>query len=86
VQDYAFHELVSAFLRALRCGVIDVRHTAIILAHYGRLGSVFDTFAKIVMDLVRQESLLGDDNGDLLVHVVISSVQEVSLLKSECVV
>ncbi|KAK0199245.1 hypothetical protein DFS33DRAFT_1376528 [Desarmillaria ectypa] len=41
-EEYVFIDVMSTFLRAIRADAIHVRHGAILLAHYGRLGPSFD--------------------------------------------
>jgi cohesin complex subunit SA-1/2 len=75
--EYQFMGVMSAFLRAIRAGAIDVRHSAILLAHYGRLGSSFDLCSKVIVDILREEGML-NKNGELVVSIVTQAVQEVS--------
>ncbi|KAJ4490347.1 hypothetical protein J3R30DRAFT_3693942 [Lentinula aciculospora] len=74
-QEYVFIDVISTFLRAMRTGVIQVRHGAVLLAHYGRLGPAFDSCAKLVVDVLKDEGLPGD-NGQLIVLVVTQAMKE----------
>jgi cohesin complex subunit SA-1/2 len=76
LNEYAFIELVVTFLRAIRAGVLHVRHTAILLSHYGRLGATFDQFTKPIVDILRDEGM-SKDNGDVVVVVINQALQEV---------
>lgn len=67
---------MSTFLRAIRAGAIHVRHGAILLAHYGRLGPSFDLCTKIIVEILREAGMFNDD-GDLVVLVVTQALQEV---------
>lgn len=78
LNEYAFIELIVTFLRAIRSGVLHVRHTAILLSHYGRLGSTFDHFAKSIMEILREEGM-ENDNGDVVVVVINQALREVGL-------
>lgn len=61
----------------MRTGVIQVRHGAVLLAHYGRLGPAFDSCAKLVIEILKDEGLLGE-HGQLIVLVVTQAMKEVS--------
>ncbi|KAJ3790131.1 hypothetical protein GGU10DRAFT_383650 [Lentinula aff. detonsa] len=74
-QEYIFIDVMSTFLRAMRTGVIHVRHGAVLLAHYGRLGPAFDSCAKVVIDVLKDEGLTAD-NGQLVVLVVTQAMKE----------
>lgn len=78
-QEYVFTATMSAFLRALSAGAIHVRHGALLLAHYGRLGSAIDLASKQMFDLLREEGQ-AKDNGQLVAEVIIDALKEVSLL------
>ncbi|KAJ6588456.1 hypothetical protein B0H19DRAFT_207200 [Mycena capillaripes] len=75
LSEYAFIELIVTFLRAIRAGVLHVRHTAILLSHYGRLGSTFDHFAKVIMEILREEGM-ENDNSDVVVVVINQALRE----------
>lgn len=77
-QEYIFLDVIGAFIRAVRAGVIQVGHGAVLLAQYGRLGSSFDLFAKYVVDILREEGT-GNNNGEVVVSVVTQAVQEVCI-------
>lgn len=68
---------MSTFLRAIRAGAIDVRHGAVLLAHYGRLGSSFDLSARILVDILREEGMY-KDNGEVVTAVITQALREVS--------
>ncbi|GAW03352.1 mitotic cohesin complex [Lentinula edodes] len=74
-QEYVFIDVISTFLRAMRTGVIQVRHGAVLLAHYGRLGPAFDSCAKLVIEILKDEGLLGE-HGQLIVLVVTQAMRE----------
>ncbi|KAJ3761453.1 hypothetical protein EV360DRAFT_37795 [Lentinula raphanica] len=74
-QEYVFIEVMSTFLRAMRTGIIHIRHGAVLLAHYGRFGPAFDSCAKVVIEILKEEGLAGDD-GQLIVLVVTQAMKE----------
>ncbi|CAK5263770.1 unnamed protein product, partial [Mycena citricolor] len=73
--EYSFIELIVTFLRAIKTGVLHVRHTAILLPHYGRLGNTFDQFIKVIVDLLREDAL-EQDHSDVVVTVINKSLEE----------
>ncbi|SJL10386.1 uncharacterized protein ARMOST_13772 [Armillaria ostoyae] len=76
---------MSTFLRAIRAGAIHVRHGAILLAHYGRLGPSFDLCTKVIVEILREAGMFNDD-GDLVVLVVTQALQEAFTLILDSVV
>ncbi|KAJ3814593.1 hypothetical protein F5876DRAFT_62181 [Lentinula aff. lateritia] len=80
-QEYVFIDVISTFLRAMRTGVIQVRHGAVLLAHYGRLGPAFDSCAKLVIEILKDEGLLGE-HGQLIVLVVTQAMKEKESVKA----
>lgn len=74
-----FMTIMATFLRVIHTGDVHVRHGAIILAHYGRLGPSFDSCAKTVVDVLKAEGL-GNDNGQLIVLVITQAMKEVSVV------
>lgn len=79
-KEYTFLDIVTTFLRAIRAGVIHLRHSAVILAHYGRLGASFNLCcSKVIVEAIREEWLHHDD-GDIVVLVITQALQEVSTL------
>lgn len=75
-REYLFIDVISTFLRAIRAGTISILHGSVLLAHYGRLGVAFDTCVKVVVEVLREEVLAGD-NGEIMVTVVTKAIQEV---------
>lgn len=75
-REYLFIDVISTFLRAIRAGAINIQHGSVLLAHYERLGVAFDTCVKVVVDILREEGLSGD-NGEIIVSVVTKAIQEV---------
>ncbi|KAI6015155.1 hypothetical protein F5J12DRAFT_519559 [Pisolithus orientalis] len=74
-QEYQFVATISPFLRAIRAGAVHVRHGAVLLAHYGRLGPVFDLCTKVIVDVLRDEGMY-NDNGEVVVDVVTRALKE----------
>ncbi|KAF7341967.1 SCD domain-containing protein [Mycena venus] len=75
LNEYTFIELIVTFYRAIHVGVLHVRHTAILLSHYGRLGATFDLFTKSIVEILRKEGM-DTDNGDVVVVVINQALRE----------
>ena len=75
-KEYIFIGVIATFLRAIRAGVINFRHSAIMLAHYGRLGPAFDLCARVIVDILREEGMY-KENGDAVVDVICQALREV---------
>lgn len=67
---------ITSFLRAIRAGAIDVKHSAVLLAHYDRLGSTFDQCSKVVIEVLKEEGMYRK-NGAAVAHVVTQALREV---------
>ncbi|KAG6380328.1 hypothetical protein JVT61DRAFT_8438 [Boletus reticuloceps] len=76
---------VSTFLRAIRAGVVHVKHSDVLLANHGRLGPSFDLYTKVIIDVLREEGMY-NDNGDLVVEVVKKALLESFSLVMDSVV
>jgi hypothetical protein len=76
-REYLFIDVISTFLRAVRVGAIHIHHGAVVLAHYGRLEISFDTCSKVIVDMLREESIMSD-NPDVIVTTITQALQEVS--------
>ncbi|KAF8892974.1 hypothetical protein BD779DRAFT_1609978 [Infundibulicybe gibba] len=74
-KEYLFIDVMSTFLRAIRAGAIDIRHGAVLLAHYGRLGPSFDVCSKVIVDVLREEGMM-NDRGEIVVAVLTQAVRE----------
>lgn len=70
-REYLFIDVVSTFLRAIRCGAIHIHHGAVILAHYGRLELAFDSCSRVVIDVLREENVMKNEP-----HVIVTTVTQ----------
>ena len=70
---------MSTFLRAIRAGAVHVRHGAVLLAHFGRFGSIFDECSKIMVEVLREEGMF-NRHPDAVVSVATQSIKEVFFL------
>ncbi|TFK29563.1 hypothetical protein FA15DRAFT_632012 [Coprinopsis marcescibilis] len=74
-REYLFVDVITTFLRAIRIGAIQLKHGAIFLAHYGRLGAAVDACSKVIIDLLKEEGM-AKDNGMIVVEIATKSVEE----------
>lgn len=74
-EEYLFMDVMSTFLRAIRVGAIHIRHGAILLAHYGRLGPAFDICSKVIVDVLRDEGMI-NKNGEIVVSVLTQALED----------
>ncbi|KAI0943593.1 hypothetical protein AcW1_002723 [Taiwanofungus camphoratus] len=74
-KEYIFMGVMATFLRAIRAGVIHFQHSAILLAHYGRLGPSFDLCTKVIVDILREEGMY-KNNGEVVVAVICQALRE----------
>ncbi|KAI0634280.1 hypothetical protein C8Q77DRAFT_1110838 [Trametes polyzona] len=84
-KEYVFIGVVTTFLRAIRAGVIHFRHSATLLAHYGRLGPTFDLCTKVIVEILREEGMY-KDNGEAVVAIICQALQEAFTLYLDAVV
>jgi hypothetical protein len=77
-EEYVFISVVSSYLRAICTGAIHVRHGAVLLAYYGRLGTTFDLCVKALIDVLRDEGML-QGNGAIVSDVVVQALRDVSM-------
>ena len=75
-REYEINSIVSTFIRSIRARVIGVRHAGIVLAHYGRLDTIFDACVKTIVDVLREEGML-NSKGETVVSVGVQAIREV---------
>lgn len=75
-REYVLNALLATFIRAIRVGVVNPAHSAVVLAHYDRLGSGFDTNIKVIIDFLRDLGMFRGQ-GQTVVEVVTRALEEV---------
>ncbi|KAG8818564.1 hypothetical protein FRC17_010784 [Serendipita sp. 399] len=73
-QDYLFHETIVPFIQAIRSETISLEHSAIVLAHFGRFGSMYDQLSRVLIEMLRTRWQQGDSNA--VVSVVQSAMRQ----------
>ena len=76
-QELVFMQLVSVFIGAIRCGVLEMDHAREPLAHYGRFGPTYDAVVKKLVDVLRDEGIY-NKQADTVQHVAASAIEAVS--------
>lgn len=74
-EDLHFFQLVSVFVGAIRCGVLEVEHAKEPLAHYSRFGPTYDSIVKKLVDVLRDEGIYNRE-ADAVQHVAGSALQQ----------
>ncbi|KAA1471951.1 hypothetical protein DENSPDRAFT_148019 [Dentipellis sp. KUC8613] len=74
-REYMFLSVITTFLRAIRAGAINARHSAVLLSYYGRLGPAVDLCSKAIVEVLRDEGMY-KDNGDVVVAVVTQALRD----------
>ncbi|KAF8513560.1 hypothetical protein BU17DRAFT_95252 [Hysterangium stoloniferum] len=74
-REYVLNALLATFIRAIRVGVLNPSHSAVVLAHYDRLGSGFDTNIKVVIDFLRDVGMFKGE-GQVVSEIIVRAIQE----------
>lgn len=75
-REYDFISVISYFLRAINSGAINARHSAVLLAYHGRLGTQFDHCLSTIIGVLREEGMY-KQNGELVELVVGEALRQV---------
>ncbi|EIW79750.1 hypothetical protein CONPUDRAFT_106434 [Coniophora puteana RWD-64-598 SS2] len=73
--EYVFMSVISTFLRAIRAGAVHIKHSAVLLAHHGRVSPSFDLCTRVVVDILREEGMY-NEGGDVVVQVIEQALKE----------
>jgi cohesin complex subunit SA-1/2 len=77
--EHAFIHVINNFLRGVHAGVIGVRHSAVLLAYYGRLGNQFDHCLTTLVTILREEGMFRQ-RGEVVVHIVTEAIRQVCFI------
>ena len=70
-------KLVSAFVAAIRCGVLEVDHASEVLSYYRTFGDLYDLIVRKLLDVLRDEGIYNKE-GTIVQHVIGTALQNVS--------
>ncbi len=69
--EHTFCSVISAFVSAVRVGVIDAKYSTVVLVHFGRLGAIYDSCCKALIEVLKEEAIFGGYNRAVIVESVI---------------
>lgn len=75
--ELIFLQLVSVFVGAIRCSVLDVEQAREPLSHYGRFGPTYDAIVKKLVDPLRDEGIYNKESTTVQ-HIAASALSSVS--------
>ncbi|KAN0066163.1 cohesin complex subunit [Thecaphora frezii] len=55
--EHAFCSTISTFVSAIRVGVVDAKHSTSVLVQYGRLGAIYDSCCKVLIEVLKEEAI-----------------------------
>lgn len=76
-----FERAIAPFVRAIHSEVLDLRYASAILVHFERLGPIFDQWARLLVQDMRDEGVYGDQ-GAVIARIVFDSFRDVSCSSS----
>jgi hypothetical protein len=59
-KDYTFQCTIVPFIQAIRTETIAFEHASVVLSHYGRFGVMYDSLAKVLVEMLRENWRQGD--------------------------
>ncbi|KZO94707.1 hypothetical protein CALVIDRAFT_198341 [Calocera viscosa TUFC12733] len=74
-REYILCTVIAIFIRAIRIGVLHIRHSAVLLAHFGRFSSTIDLCMKSLVDVLREEGIRGK-NGEAVAVAIARSLED----------
>jgi cohesin complex subunit SA-1/2 len=74
-------QTLSHFIAAIRLGTFDVKHAAGVLAYHGRLGHIFDSCSKVLVETLREEGVYAG-RPDMACNVILDALKQVSIAAS----
>nr|WJN25054.1 sister chromatid cohesion subunit [Moesziomyces parantarcticus] len=66
--EHTFCSVISTFVGAVRVGVIDAKHSTAVLIHFGRLGAIYDSCCKALVEVLKEEAIFGGYNRAVIVE------------------
>lgn len=74
--DEHFERTISPFVRAIHSEVIDIRHASVILAHCDQFGAVFEQWAKILAQDLKDEAIYGS-GAEMVARIIYEAYRDV---------
>ncbi|KZT59992.1 hypothetical protein CALCODRAFT_449346 [Calocera cornea HHB12733] len=74
-REYILCTVISTFIRAIRIGVLHLRHAAVLLAHFGRFSSTVDLCMKSLIDVLREEGIRSK-HGEAVAIAIAKSLED----------
>ncbi|KAJ9480177.1 Cohesin subunit SCC3 [Pseudozyma hubeiensis] len=66
--EHTFCSVISTFASAIRVGVIDAKYSTVVLIHFGRLGAIYDSCCKALVEVLKEEAIFGGYNRAVIVE------------------
>lgn len=66
--EHTFCSLISTFASAIRVGVIDAKYSTVVLIQFGRLGAIYDSCCKALVEVLKEEAIFGGYNRAVIVE------------------
>nr|WJN25060.1 sister chromatid cohesion subunit [Tranzscheliella williamsii] len=66
--EHTFCATISTLVSAIRIGIIDAKYASMILTHFGRLGTIYDSCCKALIDILKEEAIFGGYNRAVIVE------------------
>ncbi|SNX85606.1 related to Nuclear cohesin complex subunit [Melanopsichium pennsylvanicum] len=66
--EHVFCSVISTFVSAIRVGIIDAKHSTIVLIHFNRLGLIYDSCCKALIEVLKEEAIFGGYNRAVIVE------------------
>ncbi|EPQ32336.1 uncharacterized protein PFL1_00532 [Pseudozyma flocculosa PF-1] len=75
--EHSFCSTISTFVSAIRVGVVDARHSASVLVQFGRLGGIYDSCCKVLIDVLKEEAIfVGYERAVVIENTVWDALRE----------
>nr|WJN25053.1 sister chromatid cohesion subunit [Farysia itapuensis] len=66
--EHIFCTTVSTFVSSIRIGVVDAKYSTAVLVHFGRLGAIYDSCCKVLIDVLKEEAIFGGYNRAVIIE------------------
>ncbi|SPO27520.1 related to Nuclear cohesin complex subunit [Ustilago trichophora] len=66
--EHTFCSAISTFVSAVRVGTIDAKYSTVVLIHFGRLGAIYDSCCKALVEVLKEEAIFGGYNRAVIVE------------------